>query len=171
MKYFNRLAIESTVILLVLLIFPFSLVAQDDGENAGAVHFFQTAFSTGDIEEVDDFIAPDFVLYDKNDTQGVKLGTVGFILWVDSIRTGFPDWQQTIKSVICQDDWVAVHYTVTGTHTGNLPNLPATGNTLTLDGIYVMRLVDGHIAEMWNMYDQLSLLRQLGVLPAPGINA
>jgi len=44
--------------------------------------------------------------------------------------------------------------------------VPGTGRTLTLQGINIFRVrEDGRIVERWGRLDQLSLLRQLGIVP------
>ena len=53
---------------------------------------------------------------------------------------------------------------VANTGTGN--GLPATGKRAELSGITIWRIVDGKIKEEWSAFDQLSMMRQLGLLPA-----
>jgi predicted ester cyclase len=36
-----------------------------------------------------------------------------------------------------------------------------------VEGITVLRFVDGRVAERWNRLDDVALLTQLGLLPAP----
>ena len=62
---------------------------------------------------------------------------------------------------------VAFHYTIQGTHTGNLGPLEPTNQQVKLDACYVCRIEDGKIAESWYQFDQLSLNVQLGVLELP----
>jgi predicted ester cyclase len=42
-----------------------------------------------------------------------------------------------------------------------------TGRTIVLAGINVFRLEDDRIVERWGRLDDLGLLRQLGLVPAP----
>jgi predicted ester cyclase len=46
--------------------------------------------------------------------------------------------------------------------------MPATGKTVRVTGANVARLSEGKIVESWFNFDMLTLLRQLGVVPAPG---
>ena len=41
---------------------------------------------------------------------------------------------------------------------------PPTNRQVTLSGIYVFRIADGKIAEVWNLWDRLGEMQQLGVL-------
>ncbi len=44
--------------------------------------------------------------------------------------------------------------------------LPATGNRVSFSGINLYRIEDGLITEIWEGYDRLPLLQQLGLMPA-----
>jgi predicted ester cyclase len=54
-----------------------------------------------------------------------------------------------------------------GTHTGELMGIPPTGRSVVMHSMYADRVVDGKIAERWSLFDQLGMLQQLGVIPAP----
>ena len=58
--------------------------------------------------------------------------------------------------------------TGSGTHSGTLFGIAATGKLFTV-GIMVMARFDeaGKWAEDWANWDQLGMLQQLGVIPAP----
>ena len=43
--------------------------------------------------------------------------------------------------------------------------LPPTGRAIAYKDIFVMRLVNGRIAEIWGIVDLLSQMRQLGLIP------
>lgn len=44
--------------------------------------------------------------------------------------------------------------------------VPATGQTLVLQGMQMFRIEHGKIVERWGRLDELALLRQLGLVPA-----
>ncbi len=45
--------------------------------------------------------------------------------------------------------------------------IPPTGRQATVGGINIARFAGGKIVEEWSHWDQLGLLQQLGVIPAP----
>jgi len=49
-----------------------------------------------------------------------------------------------------------------------LPGIPPTGKEATLTFTDIYRIVDGKIVEQWTEGNLLSLLQQLGVIPALG---
>jgi predicted ester cyclase len=54
-----------------------------------------------------------------------------------------------------------------GTHNGPLMGIPATGKPVTVGGIDVFRIAGGQIVELWQHFDQVGMLQQLGVIPTP----
>ena len=70
-----------------------------------------------------------------------------------------------IEDIIAKGDRVWAVWSLTGTHTGTLYGFPATGNKIDITEMAVWRLKDGLVAEHWYFADDLSLLRQLEVVP------
>jgi len=70
--------------------------------------------------------------------------------------------------MIAEDDRVAARSTMHGTHTGDFNSMPATGRPITIAGYSLVRVQDGRIAELWHLEDDLTVLRQLGSIPAHG---
>lgn len=60
---------------------------------------------------------------------------------------------------------MALRFALTGTHVGELFGAAGTGRTLEVEGITLVRFVDGLVAERWNRLDDMALLTQLGALP------
>jgi predicted ester cyclase len=46
--------------------------------------------------------------------------------------------------------------------------LPPTGKSVTIAETIIDQLADGRIVESWRLFDQMAMMQQLGVLPAPG---
>jgi predicted ester cyclase len=62
---------------------------------------------------------------------------------------------------------VAVRWTATGTHTGEMFGMPATGKRATVTGMDLFRVQEGKLAGFWLSWDQLGMMQQLGVIPGP----
>ncbi len=82
-------------------------------------------------------------------------------------RHGMPDIKLTIDDEVYTGDRVVHRWTMTGTDTGGLMGMPASGKKLTFTGITTVRMVDGKIVERWANVDELGLLQQLGIAPPP----
>jgi steroid delta-isomerase-like uncharacterized protein len=74
-------------------------------------------------------------------------------------------WSESIDEMIAEDDRVMVRWTFRGTQQGEYLGIPPTGKPLTFSGIYIFRVSDGKIAEVWNLWDQFGEWQQLGILP------
>jgi predicted ester cyclase len=79
----------------------------------------------------------------------------------------FPDQQLTVEDQVAEGDAVVTRWTFTGTHQGPLMGIPATGRRVVLKGLSMDRIEAGQVVEHWAQIDQLSLMQQLGVIPAP----
>lgn len=83
----------------------------------------------------------------------------------------FPENSVTIKTIIGEGDTSAVEATFAGTHTGVLRgpsgDIPATGRKVSLAYTNVTKAVNGRIATQHVLFDQLELMTQLGLTPAP----
>jgi predicted ester cyclase len=69
--------------------------------------------------------------------------------------------------VIAEHEDVAVRFTVTGTHSGELMNVPGSGRDVTINGISVYHFRGGRIVERWTSADVFGFLVQVGAIPAP----
>ena len=83
-------------------------------------------------------------------------------------RKAFPDLKVTVDMTVAEGDLVCVRWTARGTNTGTGNGIPATGKRVETSGTAIFRFVDGKIAEEWTAANTVGLMRQLGLLPAPG---
>lgn len=115
---------------------------------------------------LDDVIAPGIVVHDpfSGRTEGAE-AFKGLLAFFDA---AFPGHRVTVHRYIADGDSVAVLHTHYATHRGDFMGLPPTGRELVVDGIELFRLSEGRIAEFWRHDDDAGMLRQLGLLPAPG---
>ena len=77
---------------------------------------------------------------------------------------GFPDLRFETLDTVADGEKVAVHFQITGTHTGEFQGIPATGRRMNVQGITILRFRDGKVSERWNQLDQMGLFQQLGVM-------
>jgi len=77
--------------------------------------------------------------------------------------SAFQDTKLTIEGIIAEGDTVMTRVKMTGMHKGDFEGIPATGKVVTLSAFTVFRLVDGKIAEEWEILDDLGLMTQLGM--------
>ena len=79
----------------------------------------------------------------------------------------FPDGVATVEDQIAEGDKVVTRWRFSGTQRGELYGHPASGNTVSVAGFHVHRIVDGRIVEVWALGDFYGLLMQIGALTSP----
>ena len=87
--------------------------------------------------------------------------------WYAKFAASFPDWHTTIDDLVAEGDKVVVRITSNGTHRGEMQGIPATGKQVTQHAIAIYRLTNGKIIEGRLQTDMLSMMQQLGLIPAP----
>jgi steroid delta-isomerase-like uncharacterized protein len=125
--------------------------------------FIQALFTKGDLGAVDDYLAEDFV--DHDPPIGVPAGRDGIRQAAVMFRAAFPDWHSDLGFYVAEGDLVTEYFTASGTQQGEIFGVPASGRTVTLAGINILRVRDGRITERWGRLDELGLMRQLGLVP------
>ena len=82
------------------------------------------------------------------------------------LREAFPDLKVWVDRTVAEGDLVAVHWRSSGTNSVKAGPFPGTGKTGSIEGMTFFRFQDGRIVEEWTTYDNLSMMQQLGMLPA-----
>ena len=128
--------------------------------------YFLDAFEQGNIDLLDELLAPDYVNHTPA-TPDLPTGPEGVKGVVTMFRSAMPDLRVLIEDMIAEGDKVATRYTLEGTHEGELFGVPPTGQRLSIESITVERVSDGKIREHWRVTDELGMMQQLGAIPAP----
>jgi predicted ester cyclase len=82
-------------------------------------------------------------------------------------EASLPGYWIEAEDMIAEGDKVVVRGTVHGVHTGQLMDIAPTGRAITITLFITYRIANGKIVEHWMLPDMLSLLQQVGALPAP----
>ena len=128
---------------------------------------YSEIINRGNLALADTLVAPSYVYHGPG---GLEMrGPEGFKQVVTMYRSAFPDLNLTIEDIVEAGDKVVTRWTGRGTHKGNLGSLAATGRTTTVTGILISRLSNGKLVEDHELFDEVGMLRQLGVttIPAP----
>src|SRR5689334_23288506 len=135
---------------------------EHEANKAIVRRLYEAAFNhAGDLAVVDEFVAEDFV--DHASPPGLPHGREGFRQAVLAWRSAFPDITLRVDELVAQDQVVAIAWTGTGTHLGELMGIPATGIAGQVTGMSFNQIVDGQLVERWGNSDDLGLMQTLGV--------
>jgi steroid delta-isomerase-like uncharacterized protein len=132
--------------------------------NKAVVHAFVAAWNSGDLDRLGMLMADDCVLDVGGET--VSCSPTATRAIAADWRGAFPDYRFDLLDLIGEGDKVVARMPFTGTQTGPLMGMPATGRAVRVSEIVIFRVVGGKIVEAWEEYDELGMRRQLGVLPA-----
>lgn len=133
-----------------------------------------TAFGAADWDTYKADLAPDLEYEDLASGRRFK-GLEDVLAAVKQWKVAFPDLKPTVKRSYELGDTFVGEIEWEGTHRGSVDTvlgpIPASNKVVHLSGITIYRLKDGKFVEIRTFLDQLGLLRQLGVMPAPGAPA
>lgn len=130
--------------------------------------WFEEVWNQGREASIDELFAVGAVAHGLGDSEADVHGPAEFKLFAAHIRGAIPDVHIQVEDLVAEGDRVAVRIILRGTHTGPGLGVSPTGRKVSIQGVIIVRIVDGQIVEGWNCYDQLGLLRQVGGLPGPG---
>ena len=126
--------------------------------------FLTDIWSKGRVERVPDYVGETYhIQHDPGDPwAGQILTQDGFCDRVVTSRAAAPDQVFTPVEMVQDDRRVAVAWTWAGTHLGDLPGFPASGQAITLSGLTVYYfdgrdMLTGH----WQIADRLGIAQQL----------
>ena len=137
--------------------------------NMAVVRQAHAALAAGDLEGFKSALAPNYVRHCQAmppELQEIR-GTETFLAFIEEFVSGVGVYEDVIGPMIAQGDMVAYVSTMTGTQTGPMGDLPASGKTFTVVNIVIQRLEDGKVAETWVSWDNVAMLSQLGFFPPP----
>lgn len=124
-----------------------------------AVRAFYRVYNDHDVSLWNEAMAPSYVGHVNGQTIPNRDIGKGFIT---GLLGAFPDIHYSLDDALELGDRAAVRWSATATHTGNLFGLPPTQKKVTMIGITIFRVENGQIAELWDVWDEAGLMKQLG---------
>ena len=73
----------------------------------------------------------------------------------------FPDLQHVVEGMVAEGDWVAVHFSTRGTHSGQWMEFAPTGKSIHYTGITLARISGDKIIEHHTWWDKAGLIEQV----------
>jgi steroid delta-isomerase-like uncharacterized protein len=120
---------------------------------------FEEILSKKRTELLKDVIADEFP-----GARGSK-GHEGFLEPIKPIFAAFPDIEWKILDIMGEDNKVMLRWKWQGTHKAEFNHFPATGKTITNDGMAVYELKNGKVISTNFLTDRLGFWQQIGVIP------
>ncbi len=120
--------------------------------------------NAGDVDGFGDLLSDDFVEHEE--TPGLAPTKDGVKAFFRMYIAAFPDLRMDPLDVLPSGDKVVARVRATGTNQGAFMGMPATGKSVDVELIDIMRLGgDGLVHEHWGVFDALLMMKQLGIVP------
>ena len=133
-------------------------------DHSTSARRFYDLINAGDIDQFIELLADDFVEHEQ--MPGLAPGREGTKQLFTMFQAAFPDMHWEAEDVLAAGDKVAARVRVTGTNEGEFMGMPATGKSVSVQVIDIIRFgEDGLAHEHWGVFDMMGMMQQLGVAP------
>ena len=134
-------------------------------DNAATMRRMYELLNAGDVDGFGELMADDFVEHEVS--PGLEPTKEGVKTFFRMYLSAFPDLQMEAEDVMVSGDKVTARTRATGTHQGEFMGMPATGKSVDVQLIDIIRFGDDGLArEHWGVFDALGMMQQLGAIPA-----
>lgn len=127
------------------------------------IEYVERVWNRSDLEALDQLTAPSFTYQLGEQPPRDRISMREFLA---TTHAAFPDWRIEISEILADGESVAVRWRGIVTHQGPFHGIPPTGRQIRISGINMYRIAGSMIVGEWEQTDTLSMLRQLGALPA-----
>jgi predicted ester cyclase len=125
--------------------------------------YLRDVWEKRNLGAIDDYIAGSYVQHGKHAPPGRE----GVKAFFTALWGAFSEPVYEIGDVLADGDRVCWRWEMRARHTGAFQNIPATGKSITVSGISIVRIEDGKFVEHWGEQDMLGLMQQLRDTPRP----
>ena len=133
-------------------------------DHTATVRSFYDLINAGNVGGFGELLADDFVEHEE--TPGLAPTKEGVTDFFRMYIAAFPNLRMDPEDVLASGDKVVARVRVTGTHEGEFMGMPATGKSIDVQGIDIVRFGDDGLAhEHWGVFDVMGMMQQLGVVP------
>lgn len=130
------------------------------------------SLGTGSYQATDEFYAADYVTHShpRSHYQGDRPRAEGSHearhRQLNEARASFGERRHQPVFQIAEGDMVVTTVEVTLKHTGSFAGIAPTGKEVHTHQVFIHRLEDGKITDIWSYGDLMGVLRQLGATPS-----
>src|SRR2546423_9878206 len=130
-------------------------------EVSHALDEWAEGWSNHDMEAVASVFTDDCI-YEDVALGVVNRGKEELKAFGNGFIAGVPDLRLEVTSRFASEDRAATEWTMTGTHTGDLPGMPASGRTFSLRGVSTFELRGDRLFRCRDYWDLATFQKQLG---------
>jgi predicted ester cyclase len=120
------------------------------------------AVAANDADALAKIVSPDIV--DHGPVPGQPPGLAGIVYWMRGIHAGLSGLTAVVEDAVAEGNKVAGRVTWRGTHAGPFLGVPATGKTVTVAAMHILRFEEGLAVEWWGVPDVYGALTEMGAI-------
>jgi steroid delta-isomerase-like uncharacterized protein len=132
--------------------------------KTAAKNLIEKGFNQKDLRAFEAYFSAN--LKDHALPPGVPEGFEGRRMFYSAMLAAFPDIQVRVEDVFAEGDKLVTRWSAHGTHQGDMMGIPPTGKQISISGIAIDRFENSQSVEHWEVFDQVGLMQQLGVIPS-----
>lgn len=134
-------------------------------DHAATMRKAYELINAGDIAGFGDLVADGFIEHQGG--PGFPANKEGTLDFFRALLGAFPDLTMVVEDLLVDGEKTVARVRISGTHEGSFMGIPPTGATADVQLIDIMRFDGaGQVCEHWGVADMLTLMQQLGVVPA-----
>jgi len=123
-------------------------------------HLFLDGLNKRDLSLFNEVYAPDI----RYHSPSVEINNLTELSGLSNgYFSAFHDTKVNIEDLIAKDNKVIIRFTFQGVHKGALQGIKPTGNKIVISGIAIYRMANGMIVEEWEVFDEIGMMKQLGI--------
>jgi steroid delta-isomerase-like uncharacterized protein len=135
-------------------------------DPAASLRRFFELVNAGDFDVFIDLFADDFVEHEE--VPGLPPDREGTRQLFTMMQAAFPNMKWDPQDILADGDKAVARVRFTGTNDGEFMGMPATGKSVDVQVIDIVRFgEDGLAREHWGVFDRMEMMIQLGVVPGP----
>ncbi len=125
------------------------------------------AFNTGNTAAIDTILAETAIDHSEDTTLHLPKGPAGLKKMIEMYREGETGFKSEIKMMVVEGDILMAFGTTSGTNTGPMMGMPATNKAWSADFADIVKFgPDLKMVEHWGVFDQLKMMKDLGMIPS-----
>jgi steroid delta-isomerase-like uncharacterized protein len=119
--------------------------------------------NSGNVSVADEVFQPDCVIHINGNPER-DLSLDNFKQMLAGLLIAFPDLHFTINDHFNSGEKVSTRWTAKGTNSGPFGEMQATGKEIEIEGLIIDYVVNGRVAKRWELWDQMAMMQQLGIV-------
>jgi steroid delta-isomerase-like uncharacterized protein len=147
------------------------MTSQEQANKEIVLQMYEEVWNRKNLDFVNEAVSPDFKDHPPKRFFEVPIrGREALYEAAVGFHAGIPDFHDRMIEIVAEGDRVVYLGEITGTHTGTLFGVPASGKSVKILGINYFRLEDGKVVERWGIFDVMGMMQQIGMIPSPSAN-